>query len=172
MRENLTGGNRKSAASDDTDDEFLLGTLRTCRLSVLANVTRDGGGLDGTLGMLSDGQKQVRSYHIISAYLHSSSLRHHHRADVHSSSLQLFCVARALVWRPKILVLDEATADLDQESANELLRVIADSFADITVISIAHRLNFIRDSDKILVLNAGGTVNAYDTPAKLLEVRF
>jgi len=37
------------------------------------------------------------------------------------------------------------------------------------VISIAHRLNFIRNSDRILVLNAGGTVNAFDTPAKLLE---
>jgi ABC-type multidrug transport system fused ATPase/permease subunit len=49
------------------------------------------------------------------------------------------------------------------------LRVIAESFAEITVISIAHRLNFIRNSDRILVLNAGGTVNAFDTPEKLLE---
>ena len=83
--------------------------------------------------------------------------------------VQLFCVARALVRRPRILVLDEATADLDQDSANELLKVIDTSFKEITVISIAHRLNFIKNSDRILVLNAGGTVNAFDTPAKLLE---
>jgi len=130
VRENLLGGNR---ATDDSDD-FLLTTLRTCRLTNLADR-----GLDGTLGTLSDGQKQ------------------------------LFCVARALVRRPKILVLDEATADLDQDSANELLKVIDTSFEEITVISIAHRLNFIKNSDRILVLNAGGTVNAFDTPAKLLE---
>lgn len=46
-----------------------------------------------------------------------------------------------------------------QESANELLRVIDENFGDTTVISIAHRLNFIRNSDKILVLNTGGTIN-------------
>ena len=52
---------------------------------------------------------------------------------------QLFCAARALLRRPKILVLDESTADLDQDSANELLRVIDENFQTTTVISIAHR---------------------------------
>ena len=52
---------------------------------------------------------------------------------------QLFCVARALVRKPKILVMDEATADLDAASANELLRVVDEQFTDTTVISIAHR---------------------------------
>lgn len=130
VRENLIGGNRVQ----DDSDSHLLKVLTSCRLEVL--VER---GLEGLMGKLSDGQRQ------------------------------LFCVARALVRRPKILVLDESTADLDQSSANELLRVIADNFADTTVLSIAHRLNFIRDSDKILVLNTGGTINAYDTPDNLLK---
>ena len=130
VRENLLGDNRNA---NDTD-EYLLETLRTCRLAVL--VER---GLDGTIGQLSDGQRQ------------------------------LFCVARALVRRPKILVLDESTANLDQDSANELLRVIDENFKQTTVISIAHRLNFIRNADKILVLNTGGTINAFDTPANLLK---
>ena len=84
---------------------------------------------------------------------------------------QLFCVARALIRKPKILVLDEATADLDAASATELLRVVDEQFKATTVLSIAHRLNFIKNSDKILVLNTGGTVNAFDTPANLLKVR-
>jgi ABC-type multidrug transport system fused ATPase/permease subunit len=54
-------------------------------------------------------------------------------------------------------------------AANELLKVIDENFAETTVISIAHRLNFIRNMDKILVLNTGGTVNAFDTPANLLR---
>ena len=82
--------------------------------------------------------------------------------------VQLFCVARALVRRPRILVLDEATADLDQDSANELLKVIDTSFKEITVISIAHRLNFIKNSDRILVLDAGRLVE-FGPPGELAE---
>jgi ABC-type multidrug transport system fused ATPase/permease subunit len=133
VRENLLGGNRQPAG-ECCSDEYLLQTLVTCRLSELAER-----GLDGTMGQLSDGQRQ------------------------------LFCVARALVRKPKILVLDESTADLDQDSANDLLRVIDENFTETTVISIAHRLNFIRNSDKILVLNTGGTINAFDTPENLLK---
>ena len=86
--------------------------------------------------------------------------------------VQLFCVARALVRRPRILVLDEATADLDQDSANELLKVIDTSFKEITVISIAHRLNFIKNSDRILVLNAGVMAPPFATTADGYESQF
>lgn len=47
--------------------------------------------------------------------------------------------------------------------------MVDELFRDTTVISIAHRLNFIRNSDRILVLNTGGTINAFDTPDRLLE---
>jgi ABC-type multidrug transport system fused ATPase/permease subunit len=61
------------------------------------------------------------------------------RPQLSDGQRQLFCAARALLRRPKILVLDESTADLEQDSANELLRVIDENFKDTTVISIAHR---------------------------------
>eukprot|EP00415_Alexandrium_ostenfeldii_P003982 UN3982 len=76
--------------------------------------------------------------------------------------------ARALVRRPKILILDESTAFLDGESAERLLEVIATQCKDSTVLSIAHRLRFVLASDRILVLS-GGRLIAFDTPAKLLE---
>ena len=50
-----------------------------------------------------------------------------------------------------------------------LVQVIAENFKTTTVISIAHRLNFIRNSDKILVLNTGCTINTFDTPENLLK---
>ena len=68
-----------------------------------------------------------------------------------------------------MLVLDEATADLDTDSAEMLLAVVEEHFKSTTIVSIAHRLNFIRNSDKILVLNPGGTVNAFDTPENLIK---
>mmetsp|Transcript_27719 Transcript_27719/g.76321 ORF Transcript_27719/g.76321 Transcript_27719/m.76321 type:complete len:1436 (-) Transcript_27719:320-4627(-) len=81
---------------------------------------------------------------------------------------QLLMAARALVRRPKILVLDECTASLDKESADRLLEILSTHSKDATVLAIAHRLRFVLNSDRILVL-AGGQVIAFDSPAKLME---
>jgi len=82
---------------------------------------------------------------------------------------QLLMAARALVRRPKIIILDECTAALDRESADRLLEVVTSHTEDATVLSIAHRLRFVLKSDRILVLGHLGTVLGLDTPAKLLE---
>jgi len=81
---------------------------------------------------------------------------------------QLLMAARALVRRPRVLVLDECTASLDRESADRLLEVLNTHSKDATVLAIAHRLRFVLRSDRILVLSAG-KVLACDTPARLLE---
>ncbi|KAI7833448.1 P-loop containing nucleoside triphosphate hydrolase protein [Kickxella alabastrina] len=80
---------------------------------------------------------------------------------------QLVCLARALLKRAKVLVLDEATASIDNSTDSIIQESIRKEFKDCTVLTIAHRLNTIVDSDMILVID-GGKVAEYDTPGNLL----
>merc|ERR1712086_162076 len=81
---------------------------------------------------------------------------------------QLLCIARSLLRKPKILVMDEATASIDNETDSIIQRMIRENFASATVLTIAHRLNTIMDSDRVLVLD-DGNVAEFDTPAALMN---
>ncbi|KAL3942720.1 MAG: hypothetical protein SGBAC_003127 [Bacillariaceae sp.] len=80
---------------------------------------------------------------------------------------QLLCIARSLLRKPKILVMDEATASIDNETDAAIQEMIRENFADATVLTIAHRLNTIMDSDRVLVLDEG-RIAELDTPQNLL----
>ena len=81
---------------------------------------------------------------------------------------QLLCIGRSLLRKPKILVMDEATASIDNETDAAIQEMIRENFKDATVLTIAHRLNTIMDSYRILVLD-DGRIAELDTPGNLLS---
>ncbi|RCI02867.1 hypothetical protein CU098_008807, partial [Rhizopus stolonifer] len=83
-------------------------------------------------------------------------------------NFSLICLARALLRRTTILVLDEATAAIDLETDSIIQETIRSQFSDCTILTIAHRINTVMDSDRILVLDQG-RIGEFDSPKKLLE---
>ncbi|KAM8837861.1 ATP-binding cassette sub-family C member 3 isoform 2-T2 [Spinachia spinachia] len=83
---------------------------------------------------------------------------------------QLVCLARALLRKTRILILDEATAAVDLETDDLIQSTIRTQFEDCTVFTIAHRLNTIMDYTRVLVLDKG-QIAEFDTPANLISQR-
>ncbi|KAJ3268641.1 Multidrug resistance-associated protein 4 [Terramyces sp. JEL0728] len=81
---------------------------------------------------------------------------------------QLICLGRAILLKPRILIMDEATASVDAEADKLIQASLKSHFANTTVLSIAHRLNTIADFDRVLVLEFGEK-KEYDTPHNLLS---
>ncbi|XP_076856191.1 ATP-binding cassette sub-family C member 3 isoform X1 [Brachyhypopomus gauderio] len=80
---------------------------------------------------------------------------------------QLVCLARALLRKTRILILDEATAAIDLETDDLIQSTIRTEFEDCTVFTIAHRLNTIMDYTRVLVLDKG-QIAEFDTPTNLI----
>ncbi|XP_075224680.1 ATP-binding cassette sub-family C member 10 [Lycorma delicatula] len=119
-------------------DAELWSALERCHLS---NVIQDLGGLSA---MIAPG----------------SSISH--------GQAQLLCLARAILKNAKILCIDEATASVDEITDRQIQDTIRTSFRLCTVLTIAHRIRTIMDSDRVLVMG-NGEVLEFDTPENLLD---
>ncbi|CAG9577085.1 unnamed protein product [Danaus chrysippus] len=80
--------------------------------------------------------------------------------NLSSGQRQLVCLARAALARRAVLILDEATANVDTETDKHIQRTIRTKFADSTVLTIAHRLNTVMDYDRVIVMDKGRVVES------------
>ena len=104
----------------------------------------------------------------IDGQLHYKLLEH--AANVSVGERQLICLARVLLQQNKITILDEPTAHVDPDTEQTIWSVVREKLRDSTVIIIAHRLNTIRDCDKILVLK-NGQVEEFDSFETLVSTK-
>ncbi|KAI6185867.1 Multidrug resistance-associated protein 1-like, protein [Aphelenchoides besseyi] len=81
---------------------------------------------------------------------------------------QLLCLARALLRRSQFLILDEATASVDLETDRLIQKTIRENFSASTILTIAHRLDTIRDFDRVMVMEQGRLVE-FDRIDRLLK---
>lgn len=80
----------------------------------------------------------------------------------------MISIARAILKPSKIVLIDEATANIDIRTEGVIYKAMNNAFRNSTVITIAHRLNTVINSDKILVLE-GGQLKEFDSPQNLLK---
>lgn len=84
-------------------------------------------------------------------------------SNLSAGEKQLICICRAILRKNKVVLLDEATANIDIVTEQKIQQLINNAFTSSTVITIAHRLNTIMSSDKVMVLS-NGEILEYDNP--------
>ena len=81
---------------------------------------------------------------------------------------QMVCIARALLKQSKIILIDEATSNIDMNSEEMFLKMVKEKFQECTVLTIAHRLKTVVNSDRIIVMGEGNIIEE-GTPEELLS---
>ena len=107
----------------------------------------------------------------LSEFMADKSLDYKIEENGHNISVgekQLICIARAMLKKTKILLMDEATANIDYRTEAALKKNIHEDMEESTVLTIAHRIKTIINYDKILVLKEG-EIEEFDTPENLIQ---
>lgn len=120
------------------------------------------------LAHLKDHVEQLVSKHGDEDRVGLASMIFEGGSNLSAGQRQLLSLARALLNKSNVLVLDEATASIDVETDRIVQNTIRTEFKDKTILTIAHRLETISDSDKVLVLDKG-EVKEFDSPVNLLK---
>jgi len=89
-------------------------------------------------------------------------------SNLSNGEKQLVCICRAIMRKCQVVILDEATSNIDVVTEERIQALLETFLEDSTVITVAHRLNTIIKSDKVLVLSYG-TVKEYDSPHNLMQ---
>lgn len=88
--------------------------------------------------------------------------------NLSSGERQLICICRAILRKSSVVILDEATANIDMNTEQKIQALIESQFKDSTMVTIAHRLNTIIQSDRVLVLSYG-RIKEFDSPQNLMS---
>ena len=137
----------------------------------------EAGAIDAAIAKVMEGYGVVDSAPAVEG---DSEEQHHRRAisadmnvakdggNFSAGERQLLALARAMLYRRKITIMDEPTSSVDMATDARLQPLIREVFADMTLLTIAHRLNTVISMDKILVLSDGAVLE-YGQPGALLE---
>lgn len=110
----------------------------------------------------------LRKVHLLDTVMSNGGLDADMDPDMLShGQRQLFCLARAILRKTKIVVLDEVTSSVDRKTDELMQKIIREEFEGCTIIAVAHRLNTILDFDRIAVLDTG-RLKECESPKKLL----
>ena len=140
------------------------------RLSVLQNVLHGYlGYLDGIKGILGiyPEEEKLRAISLLEE-MGLGAFCYNRAADLSGGQKQRLCIARALLKKPKILILDDSTSAVDTATDAKIRRAFREEIPDTTKLIIAQRVSSVQDADRIIVMDEG-RINGFGTHEELLD---